>query len=499
MPFELGNVANKFPPGVHLNIYLNVRGGISIRHCINCSQCHKLGMEMQYLMNFKFSKIRAAIDQAKIEAPGVYSIAFTFGTNINYSMESCNVSAPDQVVSKNSVGDDECFMQKIISSIKKLPQIEEAFYVLDLGLVSNLMETWKRNLPMVQPFYAVKCNPHPVLLATLVAHGFSFDCASRSEIESILALGVSPDHIIYANPCKAISHIKYAAEVGVNLTTFDSLDEIEKIRKLHPKCSLLIRIKAPDESGSRWPMNSKYGALPEEVPQLLQAAQTAGLKVAGVSFHIGSKSHNSQAYKIAIEAAKAVFQEADRLYMPPMYVLNIGGGFVSDALCFEAAAAAVNAALDKCFSEAERRNLKVIAEPETAFTLVTNIIGKRVRGKVRQYWINEGFYSSMMRIDRTSLVESCIFLKCISNNSSESEKNSTLMICGKNNGDGAHTYSSTVFGATCDPTDKVLEDHQLPELEVNDWLVFRNMGAYTSSCSNNFNGFGSTKITYIIN
>lgn len=74
MPFELGNVANKFPPGVHLNIYLNVRGGISIRHCINCSQCHKLGMEMQYLMNFKFSKIRAAIDQAKIEAPGVYSV-----------------------------------------------------------------------------------------------------------------------------------------------------------------------------------------------------------------------------------------------------------------------------------------------------------------------------------------------------------------------------------------------------------------------------------------
>ncbi|KAL6193194.1 hypothetical protein ACLB2K_034278 [Fragaria x ananassa] len=126
------------------------------------------------------------------------------------------------------------------------------------------MDTWKRNLPMVQPFYAVKCNTHPDLLATMVAHGSSFDCASRSEIESILALGVSPDHIIYANPCKASSHIKYAAKVGVNLTTVDSLDEIEKIRKLHPKGSLLIRIKAPDESGSRWPMSSKYGALPKK-------------------------------------------------------------------------------------------------------------------------------------------------------------------------------------------------------------------------------------------
>ncbi|PRQ45350.1 putative ornithine decarboxylase [Rosa chinensis] len=153
------------------------------------------------------------------------------------------LSAPDKVMSNYGLGTHEYFLEKIISTIKK-QQSEEAFYVLDLGVVINLMDTWKRNLPMVQPFYSVKCNPHPDLLATLVAHGSSFDCASRSEIESILALGVSPDRIIYPNPCKACSH----AAVGVNLTTFDSVDEVHKIRKLHPECSLLIRIKAPDES-----------------------------------------------------------------------------------------------------------------------------------------------------------------------------------------------------------------------------------------------------------
>ncbi|KAM5568088.1 ornithine decarboxylase [Rosa sericea] len=413
------------------------------------------------------------------------------------------LSAPDKVMSNYGLSTHEYFLEKIISTIKK-QQSEEAFYVLDLGVVINLMDTWKRNLPMVQPFYAVKCNPHPDLLATLVSQGSSFDCASRSEIESILALGVSPDRIIYANPCKSCSHIKYAAEVGVNLTTFDSVDEVHKIRKLHPECSLLIRIKAPDESGSRWPMSSKYGALPEEVPKLLQAAQTKGLKVVGVSFHIGSKSHNYQAYKTAIQAAKAVFQEADRLCMPPMHVLNIGGGFVSDAFCFEAAATAVKTAVDKYFSEEERQNLTMMAEPgrffaETAFTLATNIIGKRVRGEVRHYWINEGFHGSMMRVDSTALVESCISLKCMSNNSSDdNEKNPGIMVCGKGVG-GARTYSSIVFGPTCDPIDKVLEGHQLPELEVNDWLVFQNMGAYTSSCSNKFNGFGAAKITYLTN
>ncbi|KAK9934467.1 hypothetical protein M0R45_021610 [Rubus argutus] len=401
-------------------------------------------------------------------------------------------------MSNKGLSNDESYLEKFIWTIKK-QQTEEAFYVLDLVHVINLLDTWKRNLPIVQPFFAVKCNPHPDFLATLVAHGSSFDCASRSEIESILALGVSPDRIIYANPCKASSHIKYAAEVGVNLTTFDSVDEIYKIQKLHPDCSLLLRIKAPDESGCMWPTGSKFGALPEEVSPLLQAVQTAGLKVAGVSFHIGSKSHNSQAYKTAIEAAKAVFQEADRLCMPPMHVLNIGGGFVSNALCFEAAAAAVKNAVDEYFSEDERRSLTVMAEPgrffaETPFTVVTNIIGKRVRGEVRQYWINEGFYGSMMRVDSTTLAESCISLKCMSNNSN----GPVLMVCGNGTG-GSRTYSSTVFGPTCDPIDKVLEGHQLPELEVNDWLVFRNMGAYTSSCSSNFNGFGSAKTTYLIN
>ncbi|PRQ20340.1 putative ornithine decarboxylase [Rosa chinensis] len=390
-------------------------------------------------------------------------------------------SAPDQFVSNNGLSTDEYFLEKIISTIKK-QQNEEAFYVLDLDVVINLMETWKRNLPMVQPFYAVKCNPHPDLLASLVAHGSSFDCASQSEIESILALGVSPDRIIYANPCKASSHIKYAAKVGVNLMTFDSVYEVEKIQKCHPKCSLLIRIKAPDESGCMWTTSSKFGALPEEVSSLLQAAQTVGLEVAGVSFHIGSKSHNSQAYKTAIEAAKAVFQEAARLCMAPMYVLNIGGGFVSEPSFFEAAASAVKTAVETYFSEEERRSLTVIAEP----------------GEVRHYWINEGFYGSMMRADPRTLLESCIALKCMSNNSDGNKKNPVIMVRGKRTG-SARTYISTVFGPTCDPVDKVLGGEQLPELEVNDWLVFQNMGAYTSACSNKFNGFGSSKITYLTN
>ncbi|KAJ4702199.1 ornithine decarboxylase-like [Melia azedarach] len=176
------------------------------------------------------------------------------------------------------------FIQSIIF---KKQEVKEPFYVLDLGAVISLYNKWCRSLPMVRPFYAVKCNPEPALLGALAALGSNFDCASRAEIEAVLALGVSPDRIVYANPCKAESHIKYAASVGVNLTTFDSKEELEKIRNWHLKCDLLLRIKAPDDGGARCPLGPKYGALPEENEPLLQAAKAAGLNVTGVSFHIG--------------------------------------------------------------------------------------------------------------------------------------------------------------------------------------------------------------------
>ncbi|KAJ6736455.1 ORNITHINE DECARBOXYLASE-LIKE [Salix viminalis] len=380
-------------------------------------------------------------------------------------------------ISKNGVTE---FM---LSMISKQEETKEPFYVLDLGEVTALMDKWTLTLPMVRPFYAVKCNPDPALLGSLAALGSNFDCASRAEIESVLSLGVSPDRIIYANPCKQESHIKYAASVGVNLTTFDAKEELDKIRKWHSKCALLIRIKGPDDSGARCPLGAKYGALPEEVTPLLQAAQAARLDVVGVSFHIGSGATHSRAYKGAIASAKSVFEAAGRLGMPRMKILNIGGGFTAGSQ-FDEAATAIKSALQACFTS--EPGLTVISEPgrffaESAFTLATTIIGKRVRGDLREYWINDGIYGSMNCILYDHATITCTPLACNSNRANPTCK-------------GLRTYSSTVFGPTCDALDTVLTGHQLPELQVNDWLVFPNMGAYTAAAGSRFNGFNTAAI-----
>ena len=55
----------------------------------------------------------------------------------------------------------------------------------------------------------------------------------QAEIEMVLNLGASRDDVIYAHPCKPPAHIKYAAANGINLTTFDTVSELQKLAHWH--------------------------------------------------------------------------------------------------------------------------------------------------------------------------------------------------------------------------------------------------------------------------
>jgi len=98
--------------------------------------------------------------------------------------------------------------------------VENAFFLVDLGTVIKKYEEWSKCLPRVKPFYAMKCNPDEAILKTLKICGCGYDCASQDEIQKVLALGVSPSEIIFANPCKSKAHIRYAVESGIRKMTF---------------------------------------------------------------------------------------------------------------------------------------------------------------------------------------------------------------------------------------------------------------------------------------
>ncbi len=239
-------------------------------------------------------------------------------------------------------------------------------------------------------------------------------------------------------------------------------------------------------------LDQKFALIWQVMLTIMICVTTCMLSVAGVSFHIGSGARDAFSFADAIAAAREVFDISARMKLhSSMHILDIGGGFTSgSSLKFLDAAAAVNSALDRYFPP--EMGVTVIAEPgryfaETPSTLATTVIGKRVRGDVKEYWINDGIYGSMncLLYDHAILK----YRPLICSPAEESRNNIFHGDCGS-----LHTHNSTVFGPTCDGLDTVLQGASLPDLLIGDWIIFPNMGAYTVAAGSGFNGFSMSTI-----
>jgi len=379
---------------------------------------------------------------------------------------------------------------------------DDAFFIADFGDVVRKFKLWNSQLPRVEPFYAVKCNDDPGLLSVLAQLGTGFDCASKAEIQKVLDLKVSSDKIIYANPCKQNSHIRHAAKHNVPLMTFDNLTELNKIKTNFPDAKLVVRIQPPDETKCVCPLGMKFGCDIKQVPKLLKTAKDMGLNVVGVSFHVGSGCYDTTAFPAAVAAARSVFDMGERAGFH-FELLDIGGGFPgqkSALVSFEEICAPLRHALDMYFPDS--MGVRIIAEPgrffvASAYTLCVNIIAKRMvprdaanidpeeytnSGDLEpkyMYYVNDGVYGSFncLLYDHATVDVSLV----------DPEEYTDEM-----------RFSSSVWGPTCDGLDCILQDCQLPELESGDWLVFRDMGAYTMCAASNFNGMPKPRCYYLM-
>lgn len=391
---------------------------------------------------------------------------------------------------------------------------ENAFFIADLAQVYRQYVRWRRELPQVIPFYAVKCNPEPMILQLLSALGIGFDCASNGEIQTVLDMNVSPSRIIYANPCKASSFVRRAKMQNIGLTTFDNMDELYKMKKFHPECKLVIRILT-DDSKSVCQLGIKFGAPLKDVPRLLQTARELELDVVGVSFHVGSGCYDPEAYRDAVDRARQAF-DMGRDYGYEFDLLDIGGGFEHDN--FEAIAAVVRSSLLQYFPDEEfapggsrmplhPHGLRIIAEPGRyfvyrAFTLATNIIARRLSENgdeegaemkpMAMYYQNDGTYGAFNCIlfdhqtvqpKVLSMERDFVYRADLPAPGIESD---SLQPC-------------SVWGPTCDSMDCILKLTHLPQnLDVGDWLVYENMGAYTLCASSTFNGLAPAQVRYTV-
>nr|KAF6443145.1 antizyme inhibitor 2 [Molossus molossus] len=402
-----------------------------------------------------------------------------------------------------------------------------AFFVADLGAVVRKHFCFLKCLPRVQPFYAVKCNSSLGVLKVLAELGLGFSCANKAEMELVQCLGIPASKIIYANPCKQIAQIKYAAKHGVQLLSFDNDMELAKVVKNHPSAKLLLCI-ANDDSHSLSCLSLKFGALLKSCRPLLQTAKESHVEVVGVSFHVGSGCPDPRAYAQFIADARLVFEMGAELGHR-MHILDLGGSFpgVEGAkVRFEEIASVINSALDLYFPEG--CGVDILAKlgryyVTSAFTLAVSIIAKKEvlldqpgrevahhpcgahhvpapysrplillltlpltspvpaeetdsAPKTITYHLDEGIYG---------IFNSVLF-----------DNTCPTPVLQKKPPTEQPWYSSSLWGPAADGCDCVAEGLWLPQLHVGDWLVFENMGAYTVGMGSLFRGTQTCRITY---
>ena len=346
------------------------------------------------------------------------------------------------------------------------------------ALVRNY-EALRVALPGVELFYAAKANPAEVVLRPLCEAGSSVDVCSHGEMLAALKAGFTTDMMIHTHPCKTVQNLTSCYADGLRWFTFDNANEIPKLAAHAPDASLLLRL-AVSSSSSLINLSAKFGAFEPDAVPLMCAAREAGLAVRGMLFHVGSQCRAPEDFHTALVQARRIWNRAVGAGID-LEVLDIGGGlpapYRDSVLSLEVYCRSLSRALEETFGDLA---VRVIAEPgrglvADTMTLVTRVIGKSVRGGNTWYIIDDGLYGSF-----SGQVFDHVEYPLVARNADERPR-----------------YRCVVAGPTCDSSDVVARDQELPDLEIGELLLVPTMGAYTSASASNFNGLELARVVGI--
>jgi ornithine decarboxylase len=320
--------------------------------------------------------------------------------------------------------------------------------------------------------YAVKCNPHPLVLRALHEAGIShFDTASLPEIALVRELFHDAEAYFH-HPVKGRAQIESAHRVyGIRHYVVDHPVELAKLREAtrdDDDIVALVRLATPGGL-VEIDLSAKFGASPQLAAELLEQAAGAGMST-GLAFHVGSQCLSPGAYRTALEVVGEVLERAPA----PLRFLNVGGGF--PALYPNMRVAPLDEFL-KAISEAvEALDLpaecELMCEPGRAMVAdgCSLVVQVQLR-KERQLYINDGVFGSLSELVATRIM---VPARLIRLNQAVSHESAYF----------------TLFGPTCDSADVLPRRFRLPEdVREGDWIEFHQLGAYSNAAASRFNGF----------
>jgi ornithine decarboxylase len=342
--------------------------------------------------------------------------------------------------------------------------------VIDCDVVRRQYRALRDALPGVDLHYALKPLPERAVIEVLHAEGACFDLATTGEVELARSAGIPAARCIHTHPIKRDEDIRAALDFGIWTFVADNPDELAKFVPYADRVELLLRVSFRSPAAVV-DLSRKFGCSPERAGTLVDLAGRLGLRVAGLSFHVGSQSRRPDTKLRAIEACAALIQERLGRGLDAPLTLDIGGGFPIDylepAVPIEEFCAPIRRVLATLPA-----GTRVIAEPGRficgpAGTVLASVMGRAQRDGRWWYYLDDGLYGSF---------------------SGQLYDHARYPIEPLRIRPGPREHS-VLAGPTCDSIDVIAEDIELPPLQYGDILVGRQMGAYTTASATDFNFF----------
>ena len=338
-------------------------------------------------------------------------------------------------------------------------------------------------------FYAVKANPSPWVIETLVANGVtSFDVASIPEIE-LVAAHAPGARLAFMHPVKSRSAIRTAySKFGVTIFAFDTHEELAKILEATDGATdltLMVRLAVSAE-GAAYSLSGKFGVETHEASALLLAARRATEGRLGVSFHVGSQCMRPTAFQAAMAQASRAIVRAGVL----VDIVDVGGGFPSiyPGMVPPDMADYVDS-IQRGFAEMMvHEDTELWCEPGRALVAeASSILTKVELKKGDALYLNDGSYGSLFDAAHTKWP----FPVKLFRGAESADDGEALEVEGP-------LKPFRFYGPTCDSLDHMPGPFWLPEdVREGDYIEIGMLGAYGVAMNTRFNGFGDAETAVV--
>ena len=384
--------------------------------------------------------------------------------------------------------------------------------------------------------YAGKALSCKYIFNIIKDENMGIDVASGGELYTALSVGFPPEKIYFHGNHKIKSEILQALDAGIGRIVVDNKSELELLNRLALEKGKIVKIAFRVKPGVEahthefirtGQIDSKFGFTLEtgEAEEIIKiASELKGVEVVGIHCHIGSQIFDRAPFELAAKIMLGFIADMKDKYGIELSELNLGGGFGikytddDTPISYDSYISAIAKVVDEVCAVRNIQRPFILMEPGRSIVADAGITVYTV-GEVKEIYdikscdeIEVNSTSSplataarnVQRCDGNDKVR-CHIRTYVVVDGGMTDNPRYIMYGAKydaklvSNPNGAEEQMVTVAGRCCESGDVLIENIDLPKVNVGDLLAILSTGAYNYSMASNYNRIPRPPIVMVSN